>query len=269
MLSRGPGQSRFTLALLVVISVTVLAVDLLGFAPLGAVRSVARGVTSPIRAIGDAAFGEDDSAEVARLRERVAELEGAEARAANALAELARLQEVLGITPPEEAEVVAATVISTEIANFDNSIEIDKGADAGIEVDMPVQTRAGLVGVVESVTFTSARIRLITDTSVNVGVAHLSGDTAVAHGQGPGQPLIVEDAFEAATEVGEGDAFVTSGLAGSSFPPGIPVGSVVAARAANNPLEQVVFLEPYAELGRLTEVGVVLFTPTAGGGGGG
>ena len=263
MLSRGQGQSRFTLAVLVVISVTVLAVDLLGIGPIAIVRDTVSGVLSPIRAIGDGLFGRDDSAQVERLRNRIAELEGAEATAANAEAELRRLQEQLGLDVPADLEVVAANVISETVGNFDPSIEIDKGADAGIEVDMPVRTRAGLVGVVESVTFTSARIRLITDSTVNVGVEHSeSGDAAVAHGQGEGQPLLIEDAFEAATEVAEGDVFVTAGKQGSNFPPDIPVDRAVQVQGAANPLEQEVFVEPYADLGRLTQVAVVLFTPT-------
>ena len=141
MLSRGQGQSRFTLAVLVVISVTILAVDLLGHRPRRPRPDTVSGVLSPVRAIGDGLFGRDDSAEVERLRNRIAELEGVEARAANAEAELRRLQEQLGLdSPPEGLEVVAANVISEAVANFDRTIEIDKGADAGIEVDMPVQT---------------------------------------------------------------------------------------------------------------------------------
>ena len=265
MFSRGQGQSRFTLAVLVVISVTILAVDLLGIGPLGLVRDTASGVLSPVRAIGDGLFGRDDSAEVERLRDRVAELEGAEAAAANAEAELRRLREAYGIDLPANIDAVAAEVISEGVSNFEQSIEIDKGADAGLEVDMPVVTGAGLVGVVESVTFTSARIRLVTDSSVNVGVRHVdSGDVAVAHGQGVDQPLFVENAFEAATEVADDDLFVTAGRQGSNFPPDIPVGHAIQVRGAANPLEREVFLRPSADLGRLNQVTVLLYRPTPG-----
>ena len=163
---------------------------------------------------------------------------------------------------------MAANVISEAVSNFDRTIEIDKGADAGIEVDMPVQTEAGLVGVVDSVTFTSARIRLITDTTVNVGVRHAeSGDVGIAHGQGEGKPLFIESAFDAGTEVADDDVFVTAGPDGSNFPPGVPVGRAVQVRGAANPLEQEVFIDPYADLDRLTQVGVLLFTPSVAGGG--
>lgn len=269
MLSRGPGGSRFTLAVLAGISITILAVDLLGVGPVGLLQDVARGATSPFRAVGDAVFGDDDSAEVARLRARVAELEGSEAALANAEAELARLQDQLGLAPAEDVETVAANVIGEEISNFDRTLEIDKGADAGIEVGMPVRTRAGLVGVVDSVTFNSARIRLVSDPDLNVGVRHsASGDLAIVRGQGEGEPLLIDNAFEAATEVAEGDVIVTSGLEGSAFPPDIPVGRVVQVNRADNPLERRVVVEPYADLARLTQVAVVLFTPTSPGGGG-
>jgi rod shape-determining protein MreC len=262
VLSRGPGQSRFTLAVLVVISITVLAVDLLGVGPVGIVRSAVGGALSPFRAAGDAVFGSDESAELERLRDRVDELEGYEAALANYQAEVARLRDQLGLTPPEDIEAVAANVISDEVANFDRTIEIDRGADAGIEVNMPVVTRAGLVGVIDSVTFTSSRVRLISDQELNVGVLHSeSGNVAFAHGQGEGQPLIIENAFEAGVEVTEGDVFVTSGLDGSNFPPGVNVGRAVAVRPADNPLEQEVLLDPLADLERLTNVAVLLYTP--------
>lgn len=266
MLSRGPGQSRFTLAVLVVISVSVLAVDLLGIGPVDVIRDVSGGVLSPVRAVGDAVFGHDDSAEVDRLRARVAELEGAEAALANAEAELSRLQDQLGLAPPEDIAVVAANVIGDAVSNFDRTIEIDKGADAGIEPGMPVRTGAGLVGVVDRVTFTSARIQLISDPDLHVGVLHsASGDLGIAHGQGEGRPLIVEDAFEAGTEVTDGDVFVTSGLEGSDFPPEVPVGRAVEVRRADNPLEQQVVIDPLADLDRLTQVAILLFTPAPAG----
>jgi hypothetical protein len=41
----------------------------------------------------------------------------------------------------------------------------------------------------------------------------------------------------------------------------------VQVRGAANPLEQEVFIDPYADLDRLTQVGVLLFTPSVVGGG--
>lgn len=265
MLSRGPGQSRFTLAVLVVISVTVIALDLLGVGPLGLVRDGVNGVLSPVRAVSNAVFGNHDSDEVADLKERIAELEGAEIEAANHLAELRRLQASLNIDVPEGITPVPATVISREVGNFENAIEIDQGADEGIEVNMPVVSGGNLVGVVDSVTFNSARILLISDPSVSVGVRHPSGEVGIAHGQGKGEPLVIENGFDVAQDVAEGDSFVTDGPSGSHYPPDLPVGRAIRVEAADTPLERQVFIEPVADLNTLSQVAVLLFTPSEAG----
>jgi rod shape-determining protein MreC len=271
VLSRSPGQSRFTLAVLVVISITVLVIDLLGLGPLGAIRDAAVAVAAPFRAAGDAVFGalgaDASDEENDRLRERIAELEGAEAEAANARAELEALREQLGLLPPEGIDAVAAQVVGGPRSNFDRTIEIDKGSDAGIQPGMPVRTSGGLVGVVDRVSFNRSSIELITEPDLQIGVRHVpSRDAAVARGQGEGTPLLIESAFDAATEVHEDDVFVTLGLQSSAFPPDIPVGRVIEKRPADNPLEQQVLLEPAADLERLTHVAVLLYTPSASGG---
>ncbi len=262
MLSRGPGQSRFTLAVLMVISITIIAVDLLGIGPIDVVRDGANGLLSPVRGVGNALFGNDDSDEVARLEERIAELEGAEVQRDNYLAELRRIQEALSFDVPDEIDALPATITSPAVSNFDPTIEIDKGAHNGVEVNMPVTIGETLVGIVDSVTFRSARIRLISDPEVNVGVVHsLSGEVGVAHGQGPGEPLVISNGFNAATRVGEGDGFVTDGPEGSNFPPDLVVGSAIQVQSGNNPLEQLVYIEPTANLEGLSQVVVLLFVP--------
>jgi rod shape-determining protein MreC len=262
VLSRGPGQSRFTLAVLAVISVTILAVDLLGLAPFGIVKDGVNAALSPVRAIGNGIFGSDDSDEVARLEERIAELEGNEIQAANYLAELRRIQVALNLTPPEGVDAVAATIISQSVGNFDEAIEIDVGSRNGVEVNMPVTVGDTLVGVVDSVTINSSRILLISSPEVDVGVKHVpSGEVGVAHGQGDGEPLIVESDFAVSQPVADRDAFVTAGPAGSNFPPGLVVGAATRIQAGDNPLEQLVYIEPTADLDGLSQVAVLLFIP--------
>lgn len=265
MLSRGPGQSRFTLAVLVVISVTVIALDLLGVGPLGLVRDGVNGVLSPVRAASNAVFGNDDSDEVADLKDRIAELEGTEIAAVNYLAELRRLQASLNVPIPDDIPALSATVISRNVGNFENAIEIDQGANDGVEVNMPVVSGQNLVGIVDSVTFNSARILLITDPSVSVGVRHPSGEVGTAHGQGDDEPLVVEDGFDVAVGVFAGDPFVTDGPPGSHYPPDLPVGLTVSVEAADTPLEKQVFIEPVVDMDTLSQVAVLLFTPSQAG----
>jgi rod shape-determining protein MreC len=254
------------LAVLAVISITVIAVDLLGVGPIDIVRDGVNGALSPVRAVGNAIFGDSDSDEVAELRERIAELEGAEIQAANYRAELERLQASLNVDLPEDIPAVTATITSRAVGNFDPSIEIDQGANAGIQVNMPVVAGPNLVGIVDSVTFNSARILLVSNPAVNVGVTHVpTGEVGIAHGQGEGEPLVIDNGFDSTIDVAEDDEFVTDGPSGSNFPPGLPVGHAVRIQAADTPLEQHVFIEPVADLDTLSQVAVLLFTPSRAG----
>lgn len=262
MLPRGSGGSRFTVALLAVISVSVLALDLVGAGPLESVRNGLLGALGPFRSAGEAVFGEDESDELAQLRAENDRLTGMEARAANAEAEVAALRELFGLPLSAGVDRTVARVIGGPRANFDRTLEIDKGAGAGIKVGMPVTTGAGLVGQVDRVTFNRATIRLLDDPLVRPGVLHVpSRDVGVARGSGEGESLVVDSEIDADTEIAADDLFVTSGVEGSGFPGGIPVGRALDVRPSGNPLEKEVLLDPVADLERLTVVQVLLFEP--------
>src|SRR5207302_10555489 len=92
---------------------------------------------------------------------------------------------------------VSASMVSTTASNFELTVEIDRGTDAGIAKDMPVVAASGLVGRVTRVSRSRATVLLITDPSSAVGVKVLdtnaagqaSGDYGVANGTGPSLPL--------------------------------------------------------------------------------
>lgn len=156
---------------------------------------------------------------------------------------------------------MAARVVLTPASGFDVTLRIDKGRDAGIAKGMPVVSGGGLVGRVIDVSRKRATVRLVTDSSSSVGVRISStGDLAVAAGRGTGSTLRV-DLVDPATEVAKGEIVVTSGLQNSAFPPGIPVGKVVAANTAAGALQQDVTIEPVVDLRRITFVKVLLWGP--------
>ncbi len=78
-------------------------------------------------------------------------------------------------------------------------------------------------------TTTTATVRLITDGQSSVGARYgANGALAVLNGQGAGKPLDA-DLVPPNTTLTDGEQFVTSGLQGAIYPPGIPVASVVTA----------------------------------------
>lgn len=261
---RGPGTSRFALTVLTVVSVSVIALDLVGFGPVSSVRDGALAVLGPVRSAGESVFGGGtDPDEVERLETEIERLRGVEATAENLEAELRSLQERLGVAAPLDVAATQARVVSSgPRGNFDRQIEIDKGANAGIKPDMPVVSAGNLVGIIDRVTFNRSTILLLTDPDFRVGVIHApSQDVGVLRGSGEGQPLVVFSGFDATTEVFADDAFLTSGVNQSFFPPEIPVGRALNTRRSANPLEQEVLIGPLADLDTLSVVSVLLYEP--------
>ncbi len=293
---REPGRSRTTIVVLVLISISVIALDAGGFGPVNSVKSGLGTVFSPVRAVGDAVFGpvgdafngvfnrEDLAAENERLREEVDRLRGQQAQAQEAAAALDEMRQALRLPTYEGITSTHAEVVSGGSSNFDRTIQINKGANAGIRRGMPVITAAGLVGRVVEVSLNSAHVQLVTDPDFRVGVKHvISSDIGVAEGRGPDLPLRVAVGLDAATEIHTGDYFTTSGVEHSLFPPGIPVGRATEAVAAAQPaadgeatttttstttpsrsIEQTIDLVPAADVDHLRFVSVMLWTPGQG-----
>ncbi len=144
--------------------------------------------------------------------------------------------------------------------------KVDKGADAGIRVGMPVVTGAGLVGRIVEVGADRASVQLVTDPEFRVGVRLVTSQRfGTASGQGAGRDLLVDTGIEP----GEDDADIpdveivtTSGIDDrSSFPALIPVGRVSRVREANGGLTVELFIEPLADLDELSFVDVLLTSP--------
>ena len=156
---------------------------------------------------------------------------------------------------------VAAQVIDVGSANFEQSIEINRGSTDGIAVGQPVVSGGGLTGKVSSVSSHLATVTLLDDPSSVVGVRVLStGVVGAAAGEGEGNLLQVEN-VEVGAQVKRGDALVTSGLQGEDFPAGIPVGTVASVYAPAGGLQLSLAAKPYANLVDLQFVRVLLWSP--------
>ena len=157
-----------------------------------------------------------------RLRAQLRETEG-QLRETEALEEkVIQLELISGLEVGGELTTVTARMYASGPTAFDNVRYIDKGASDGIVAGQAVVDEDGLVGRVDLVSANDARIRLITDPVVSVGVRIQStNETGIVSGRGDG-PLRLE-MFRAKEPVRRGDLVVTDG---SRFPPGIVVGEV-------------------------------------------
>lgn len=235
-------RRRIVLALLVLTSVTLVTLDLRGDqgGVLGTVRDGVRDVLAPVQdavdavvtPVGDWVDGVTSAGslerENRRLREEVAELRNEQARAESVLRENEELRRLAGLSWVGDVESVVAEVVEGPVGNFQWTIGLDKGSDAGLAEGMPVVASAGLVGRVVSVSGSRATVRLLTDDASQVAVRLPDGQRGIVSGRSGRDTLALEMEADATVEVGE--AVVTAGLENGLFPAGLPVGTVQSVR---------------------------------------
>ncbi len=272
---RRSARPRFTLLLLVLTSVTLLTLDERsgGLGVMDTVRDGASDAFAPVRDALDSAvqpvgnffqgvihYGRLEDAN-ARLRAQLAEREGELARTADAQRERRALLDQQQLAYAGDIPAVAARVVVASPSNFDVTVEIDRGRDAGVAPAMPVVTGAGLVGRVVDASRSRATVMLLSDPTSHVGVRFTgSGEVGVAAGRGTGSPLEVDN-VDPNVKVSEHEAVVTSGLQQSVFPPGVPVGRVTAVNINPGAVQQDVTIVPVVDLRRLDLVKVLQWNP--------
>ncbi len=188
-------------------------------------------------------------AEVARLQAQVVQLQSqvADTQALAALVNFSR-------SNPESA-YTAATVIGRDPSPFLRYIIIDKGSNQGLRRGMPVVTDQGLVGRVDAVIGSAARVQLITDPTSAVNVRLERADReAVLTGTLAGDLTLDLVPQDIALEIG--DVVLTSGL-GGSYPRDLIVGQVNTVRKRDSDLFQQAFIQPVVDFAQLKIVLVI------------
>ena len=265
------GRSRLTLVILVLVTVTLVTLDVRNVGPFEQAKSAVEAALDPVvsgarRAggpLGDAWESVTRYDDLKRENERLrAELEVERGRLladANATVVLREFLAEAQIQYVTDIPSTAARVVR-QLGNFPGfTVDIDKGSSAGVRVGMPAVTSAGLVGRVVDVAPGRSRIRLISDPEFELGIRLVGADgVAIARGTGRGSPLVVSEGIDITTPVTVGMLVATSGVDRSVYPPDVPVG-LVAAVEVDPGLTQVLFVQPAASLESLTFVTILLY----------
>lgn len=219
---------------------------------------------SVLRPVGDFFTGAvhygDLKNENSRLRDQLAKARSQQLQAADAQRQLQLLLDQQHLSFAGNTPSVAAEVVDTSSSNFEESIQINRGKNAGIAVNMPVVTGGGLVGRIAAVSAKRATVLLVTDPTFGVGVRLPTGETAVASGAGRDNPIRV-DLIPPGTKLSAGDMVVTSGLQLERFPKDIPVGKVRSVSQAPGALQESVTITPVVDLSKLEFVQVLQWSP--------
>jgi len=271
--SRRSARPRFLIVILVLASMTLITLDLRGGGAIPKVRGKVRDLFAPVQsAAGDATrpvtgffqgvFQYDQLRhDNARLRAENASLRAQQIQAQYLQQENKDLTDQLKLDFVGDIPTVAARVIGGAESNFELTIVIDRGTAAGVLKGMPVVASSGLVGRVLEVSARQSTVLLLTDPSASVGIQFAPQPAVgVATGQGSGRALEVT-LYDPSQEVPGASVAVTSGGAGSPYPRGVPVGRLTAPAKGPGVQAKSLTLDPVVDLGRLSYVDVLIWTP--------
>src|SRR6266566_3426227 len=134
------------------------------------------------------------STENEQLRKQVADMQAELRETRERGAEAGRLEQLLKLTETSQYKSIAARVIARDPSMWFESITIDKGRWAGVEVNMPVVTPTGIVGRVVSTSPLSSQVLLVTDERSGAGavVGQLNQSTAMGSVKGMGEVGLLE-----------------------------------------------------------------------------
>lgn len=206
------------------------------FADLG--NLVQQVIQIPSQVAGNASqFLQDFNDDYSRLQE-LEEKDEQYTIAFNRIAELEKenteLKAQLGLTNTlNDYEYVNATVIARNVNGWNDYLTIDLGSSDGIQTNMAVTTKNGLIGRIVETTATTASIQLITSKQTNsqVSVVMENNDGKKVYGIIEGYDETKKQLIIRPTETitpKKESVVLTSGL-GGVFPAGITVGKVVEA----------------------------------------
>lgn len=259
------------IAVLLALIITVLSVIMTGFAdPLtnlvGIVSTPFRnGINAVVNWTEEAysdAFEQDAlKADYEQLKKDYAKLQEELREAQQAKDENERLRNLLGLKERRrELNFEAATVTAYGADNWDSTLTISKGTDAGIAAGNCVVDEYGnLVGVVETVGTNWSTVMTIVDSDMEMGgLIARTNDAAILEGDFDlmGQGKLKLSYLPETSELMAGDQVLTSGLSGM-YPSGLVVGSIEEVRTDASGMNRYAGIVPETELNNLEQVFVV------------
>ena len=135
-----------------------------------------------------------------------------------------------------KSSVPSLRLLSAEVIGHDPSgllqyLIIDRGAEDGVALAMPVLADAGLVGRISEVSANSAKVMLISDPSSSVSaIVQRTRATGIVRGSVSGQ--LTMQYLPPGEAVAPGDMVLTSGL-GGNFPRRLVIGQVASVSSAD------------------------------------
>ena len=173
-------------------------------------------------------------------------------------AENRRLRLLLQSSSKLDHSTIIAQLININSDPYRHIVLLNRGANQGVEENLPVLNNLGIVGQTISVSPSSSKVILITDPHHSLPVeVNRNGIRGIANGNGKLNEIEISNiAFD--DDVKVGDLLVTSGL-DERFPQGYPVAVIKTITVDSTGYFAKIIATPTAKLDRIREV--LILTP--------
>ena len=277
MAAGGNNRSRLLLVILLVTSLFLITLDLRGVNITSNSRNAAQSFLAPIqRGVSDLFspvgnffsdiknFGKTKS-ELKELKEENAKLREKVVFNDDTLGQLKKLENVLDLAGRGSYKVVSARVIGKgSSTTFSQTITIDAGSSDGVKKDMTVIGELGLVGVVKSVTSSSAIVLLMSDPTFRIGV-RIARSQSIGVLLGEGDSEYTLQLLDPSGTIEKDDVLLSLGSDNNRpFVPGVPVGYVTSVKNSRLTLTQEALVNSYSNLGSIGVVSVIISSKDGG-----
>ena len=233
---------------------------------------VVQGILTPFRAGANALTKQSEQiygyifryeslvAENEALKKQISQMEDDARQADSYYRENQRLRDALALTQTREDFVlVDAYIIAWGTTDWNSTITVSKGSNAGIESGMCAITANGeVVGLVTEVGLNYAVIKTVLDSTLEISatIASSGYNGMVSGGYTDGRKdLLWMDYLPSAAVIRNNDQVVTSGS--TVYPRNLIVGYVVDAGFDDTGVAKFAVLEPAAEIASLEQVFII------------
>ncbi|SDI92707.1 rod shape-determining protein MreC [Salimicrobium halophilum] len=158
-----------------------------------------------------------------------------------------------------EYSPVQATVIARSSERWFEQVTVNRGAEHGVEKDMAVITKDGLIGKVQSTAAFHSTVKLLSgfdiSNKISSWVVREEGDNVfgLIEGYDEESGRLVLGGINLEAQLNEGDQVISSGL-GGVFPSRLQIGSVDEVRNDEYGLTKTALIEPAANLYEINHV---------------
>ena len=254
-------QQRFSLFVLIILSVVLILIETIETKPLNKIRSIIKDVvyrsatviSAPIKGIANLS---DFMSNHFNLYSNYDELVKENEKLKNNISKVdfltlenAQLRKLINEQVESSSNLLSARVMLEEQSPYLNSFVINIGSNKNIKNGMAVLDGKNFIGRIVDVNFFSSRVLLVSDLNSKIPVvSEPSGNHAILSGHGENEPSL--EYLPENHNIQDGDKIYTSGKEGI-FSPGIPIGEI---KIKKNKIKVLLF----SDLSQITFVNIDL-----------